>query len=390
MSTRPPLLSINLVCDALSAAYLGCYGNEWISTPALDRFAHEGITFDHVFSPLDVIPGGWRGASFDESVSRWREAGIKVVWFSDRAEATPPDDAESPALSDDGEHSLDRLLGSAFDWIEANPDQPAIIWIEIGLAPASWEPSAESLAAKLEGKDPVDPTGRLDGMVEENISVDDLDPLRDTYAARVEEFDRSLGEFLESLRELGVYDSALITLTADQGWPLGEHDAVGFARPWVNEERDHVPLLMRIPGGSSASRSPGLITTTDLAPTIDEFFGMTPDESLGGKSLAPLIRGEPVLIREYLISGLAEEEFAIRTQGWKLILPCGEAILQRPRQLYSKPEDRWEVNDMADQKHDIADHLELQLHRYLDALARDTIDTVPLPPLRKDILSPTE
>ena len=386
---RPPLLSINLVCDALSAAYLGCYGNEWLSTPALDRLAHEGMTFDHAFAPLDVLPGGWRGSSFDESLSRWQEAGVRTVLFSDRQESSTRG-VLSPALFEPGENSLDRMLGAAFDWIESHRDQDAIVWIEIGLAPSSWEPSPEKLTDKLEGKDPVDPTGSFRGVVEDNLSVDELDPLRNTYAARIEEFDQYLGKFFDSLRSLGLFDASIITVTADQGWPLGEHDVIGFAYPWVNEERDHIPLLIKVPGGSSAARSPGLITTTDLSPTLDEFFGLSPDESLGGKSLAPLIRGEPVLVREYLISGLADEEFAIRTQNWKLILPFGEAILRRPRQLYSKPEDRWEVNDLADQKPDVADHLELQLRRYLDALESDTLDTVPLPPLRKDILSPTE
>lgn len=390
MTTKPPLLSINLVCDALSAAYLGCYGNEWCATPALDRLAHEGITFDHVFTPLDVLPGGWRGASFDDSAARWQEAGIQCVWFSDEAEPSPPENVIAPPMDMEGGHSLERLLRSALEWIESNDEQPAIVWIAIGLAPSSWAPSAESLAARLEGSEPVDPMGQLDAMIEENLPVDSLDALRDTYAARVEELDRCIGEFFEELREADLFDGALISFTADQGWPLGEHDAVGFAKPWLNEERDHIPLVMKVPGGSQAARSPGLITTTDLGPTIDEFFGLVPDESLGGKSLAPLIRGEPVLIREYLISGLAEEEFSLRTQNWKLILPCGEALVDRPRQLYEKPEDRWEVNDLATLKTDIADHLELQLYRYLDALERQTIDVVPLPPLRKDILTPTD
>jgi len=386
---KPPLLSINLVCDALSAAYLGCFGNEWCATPALDRLAHEGMTFDHAFTPLDVIPGGWRGASFDESVARWQEAGIQCVWFSDEAESQPPEGVIVPEILEEGGHSLERMLHSALEWIESN-GEPAIVWIAIGLAPSSWGPPAEGLAARLEGSEPVDPMGQLDAMIEESLPVDSLDALRDTYAARIEELDRCLGEFFDELREAELFDSTLIAFTADQGWPLGEHDAVGFAKPWLHEERDHVPLVIRIPGGSQAARSPGLITTTDLGPTIDEFFGLEPDESLGGKSLLSLIRGEPVLIREYLIAGLAEVEFSLRTQNWKLILPCGEALVERPRQLYEKPEDRWEVNDLATLKPDIADHLELQLYRYLDALQRQTIDIVPLPPLRKDILTPTD
>src|ERR1700677_3303934 len=31
-------------------AYLGCYGNEWVATPNLDRFAAEGIVFDQHFA----------------------------------------------------------------------------------------------------------------------------------------------------------------------------------------------------------------------------------------------------------------------------------------------------------------------------------------------------
>ena len=47
--------AIVLVLDSLHLGYLGCYGNQWISTPNLDRLAARGVVFDHYFaSDLDV------------------------------------------------------------------------------------------------------------------------------------------------------------------------------------------------------------------------------------------------------------------------------------------------------------------------------------------------
>ena len=38
---------IVIVSDTFRRDHLGCYGNEWISTPNLDRFAEKSIVFDH-------------------------------------------------------------------------------------------------------------------------------------------------------------------------------------------------------------------------------------------------------------------------------------------------------------------------------------------------------
>src|SRR5262249_41668549 len=46
----------------LHLGYLGCYGNEWIETPHLDRFAAEGVVFDHhIPSCLGVQRAAWTG-----------------------------------------------------------------------------------------------------------------------------------------------------------------------------------------------------------------------------------------------------------------------------------------------------------------------------------------
>jgi hypothetical protein len=379
------MIAIIIHCDSISARYLGCYGNEWVQTPAIDRLAHEGMVFDHAFSPLDLLEGGARVQAFDAIAGELVAEGIRCGWGGTRLEARSPLEAEEiQSVSGEPSHFA-SLLRSAAGWLAEPTDQGHLLWIDVGLAPSGSAPDEDLLARYLEEKNPVDLLGEARGIVEESITVDELDALRDTYAARVAQLDRDLGSFFDELRRRELWEETLVVFSADEGWPLGEHEFVGFARSWIHNERDHVPLVIKMPGGSAGGRSPSLVTPADIGPTIEEALGFEPNESLDQRSLVPILLGEPTGAREYIVSGLNDEEYAIRTTPWKLILPVAERSDERPRQLYSKPEDRFEVNDLDPQKSDIADHLELQIWRYLDARRRGTIDS--LPPLRKDILS---
>ena len=50
---RPPNI-ILIVADDLGYAELGCYGQEWIKTPNIDRLAGEGIKFTQHYSGSPV------------------------------------------------------------------------------------------------------------------------------------------------------------------------------------------------------------------------------------------------------------------------------------------------------------------------------------------------
>src|SRR5947209_2976349 len=39
-----------IVVRGLNTGYLGCYGNAWVETPALDRLAAEGVVFDRHYA----------------------------------------------------------------------------------------------------------------------------------------------------------------------------------------------------------------------------------------------------------------------------------------------------------------------------------------------------
>ena len=79
--------------------------------------------------------------------------------------------------------------------------------------------------------------------------------------------------------------------------------------------------------------------------------------------------------------GMDVEEFAIRTHLWHLIVPVvADPDEPRSAELYRKPEDRWDQNNVIEQHPEVADQLELVARRFVEALGRDSLED--LAPLR--------
>src|SRR5262245_50767359 len=85
-----------LAVGGLHLGYVGCYGNDWVRTPALDRLAAEGVVFDlHFADSLGVAPPTWRTGRYH----------------------FPSPDAAGPASAD-----LDALLRAHGVGVHADPD----------------------------------------------------------------------------------------------------------------------------------------------------------------------------------------------------------------------------------------------------------------------------
>lgn len=80
---------------------------------------------------------------------------------------------------------------------------------------------------------------------EEEVDRDDVEQLRELYAASVEYVDRHLGRLLKTLEEEGVRDETLIVVTADHGENLGETDSMGRCR--FGHEASISDVLARVP-----------------------------------------------------------------------------------------------------------------------------------------------
>ena len=300
-----------------------------------------------------------------------------------------------------------RTIKSAIEWLDRRKSDatPFVLWLDLFSPHGPWDtpqPYRDQYAAAEPDEFEAGEEGDLveddddestleevrvlidvpGGAVGDVLTEEELLRLRRTYAGTVTMVDRWLGELFESLRKLGRLEDSLLVFTADQGEPLGEHGYVRRFRPWLYEELIHTPLIVRMPGAEhGGTRRQAIVQTVDLLPTILSALGLPPDDRAHGHDLLPVIRGELAKVRDYACMGMDVEEFAIRTHLWHLTVPV-EVDPDEPRapELYRKPEDRWDQNDVAAEHPDVTDQLELTLRRFVQAIARDAIDDVP--PLR--------
>src|SRR5205823_3811944 len=146
-------------------------------------------------------------------------------------------------------------------------------------------------------------------------------------------------------------------------------------RTWLHEEVLHLPLLVRWPGGAEPGlRLAGLTQPVDFLPTLLDLFGL-PLPEVHGYSLLPLLRGEKEAVRSYACAGLQigrAIEWALRSPDWAFLLPVQPEPGDPPRasQLYVKPDDRCEVNNVRQHHLELAEHLEQVLNGFVAATRR--------------------
>lgn len=399
-----PRNAICLVIDGLHAGYLGPYGNTWLSTPHWDRLASESILFDFAFidSPdlAKLCRSYWSGVHaacrdpaaggrWQTLASRLESAGINSILVTDDpAVAEHPlaqdfgellcvagrDAATVPPLADTIEETaLARFFGRVLGRIE-ELTEPFLMWVHCGTlgsvwdAPLSWRQAL--MDEELDDQEKPGTFGALGetappgGRLSSDFDPDELLVLRRAYAAQVQVLDACLGAFDQSLSDTGLVNRALVAVAGARGFPLGEHRRLGWTEIDLHEELIHLPWLMRFPDRLGASsRTPALVQPPDLAMTLATWFGMPgeADSESIGRDLAPLARGEVDELRDRVLIVASDQSRALRTPAWLLrrSAPATSAAVQV--ELFVKPDDRWEVNEVRDRCPAVAAELEERL-----------------------------
>jgi len=308
------------IADDASCRSFSAYGTKWVSTPAFDRVAGEGLRFDRAYTPNSkcapsraiVLTGrySWQldaaanhGAFYPEGYRTFMEALGRhgyFVGFTGKPWAPgdmgkidgKPRQLNGPAFNTlkttppaKGVSGTDYAANFA-DFLRQRPaGQPFCFWFGSHEPHRRYEPGS---GARL-GHKSIDAIDRVPPYWPDTPEVrnDMLD-----YAFEVECFDQQLGQMLKVLEQTGEMDNTIIVVTSDNGMPFPRSKGTNY------EISLHMPLAIRWPAGI---KEPGrkvedYVSFVDLAPTFLEVAGFKAGEvgmePTQGRSLLPILRDE--------------------------------------------------------------------------------------------------
>jgi N-acetylglucosamine-6-sulfatase len=113
---------------------------------------------------------------------------------------------------------------------------------------------------------------------------------------------------IDTLGSLHRLRNTYVIFTSDNGFFYGEHRLLG-GKFLAYEPSTHLPFLIRGPHIKAGTESGEIVGNIDVAPTILELAGVTPDKSLDGRSMTPFFK-DPELrtLRPYLFESFVETD----------------------------------------------------------------------------------
>jgi arylsulfatase A-like enzyme len=309
-----------IVSDTLRRDHLGCYGNPWIRTPYLDRFAADALVFDNAYiasfgtvpARRDIFTG-----RYTATYSVWAPLPRDEVVLADvlgRNGYMSMMVADTPHILENGYH-YDRgftgwewIRGQESDRWRTDPDMPAfpasldklrspeILKLHLRntqdwkleedhFAPRTMTEASRWLERNYGSRRPwllyvdtFDPHEPWDapkwyvdmydpGYEGEEItyplyqpvgflSEPELRHVRAMYAGNVTMVDRAVGRLLQRLEDTGKLDDTCVIFTSDHGFLHGEHGHMGKSKI-TDKGLSAVPLYEEIASIPMIVRLPG-------------------------------------------------------------------------------------------------------------------------------------
>ena len=342
--------------DELRAESVACYGNPVVKTPNMDRLAREGVRFSHCYVQNPVcgpsrcsLMTGWpvhvhghRSLYYflrpdEPNLFRYlKQNGYDVFWygkndllasqsFADSAtewgshpgRGRPSSGTRDPWPLDDP-HYYSFLYNEGgdrrdyADWgnvqagievLERQHDKPFCIFLPLSsphppyTAPQGFHNMYDP--AKLPQLRPIGLPNKPN-FYEAIRKSYHLDPLgedvfrkiQSVYLGKVSYTDWLLGELLEAIERTGHVNDTAVFLFSDHGDWAGDY---GLVEKWPSAMDDvltHIPLIVRLPGGSQGHVSQEIVELYDVMATSLELAGIEAGHTHFARSLAPQLHGE--------------------------------------------------------------------------------------------------
>ena len=174
------------------------------------------------------------------------------------------------------------------------------------------------------------------GPGQSTIDPREVEHYQSHYKAAVYTSDHQLGRMLYGLDQRGLLNDSVVVVFSDHG------ELVGDER--IGDSVFHVPLVVRIPTDAPPTRSDGLVSLTDLLPSLAGELGL----------VAPAgIDGVPLADRDVLIAA-AVTTWCVRDEDWELEVPRNDP----DNPVLRVPGTTVPIEDRPDEVAELAAHLE--------------------------------
>jgi N-sulfoglucosamine sulfohydrolase len=311
---RPNIL---LIVSEDHGPELGCYGDPIARTPAFDRLAAEGMRFEHahvvqagcspsraaIHTGLYAHQNGqiglatWGFRLYNEDIPNLprslKEAGYRTGIIGKlhiNPESAFPFDFKAMPSGNFARKDLAGYARHAGEFM-AKGNGPFFLAVNYPDAHSPWQRQVDGLPAE-----PIDPED-VEMLPYYGVDTPELREVLANHYNSIMRLDSLVGELLDTLKAHGKADNTLVIFISDHG-----PDIIRGKRT-VYEGGTRVPLIIRWPAGVDAGQvSRALVESTDLMPTLLEVSGAQPVPGLPGKSLLPILKGEPVEWRRFLFT----------------------------------------------------------------------------------------
>ena len=304
------------------------YGSKDVKTPAMERLARAGMTFERAFvaSPscapsraalLTGLMPARNGAEANHSKARpeikklpayLKALGYEVVSFGKVSHYRHTGDYGFDHFAHDTFHD-DMAIPNGIKWLrERKSDKPLCIFFGTNWPHVPWPDTSA-------GYDPEKLT-----VPASHVDTPRTREMRAKYYAAVSRMDQELGNVFDAATEV-LGPNTLFLFTADHGaqWPFGKwtlYDA-GIRTPLIAVWPEKI---------EAGARTGAMVSWIDILPTLVDVAGGTAPRDIDGKSFLAVMRGQQREHRDRIFTTHSSDpkmnvypSRSVRTGDWKYI-----------------------------------------------------------------------
>ena len=354
MHTRPNIVFI--LSDDQGPWAAGCYGNEEICTPAIDRIARTGMRFDNFFVATPVCSPSratfltgriasqhgvhdWiREGNMGQNVAAYLEGEIAYTdilaahgwicglsgkwhlghsqlvqhgfshWYTHQHGGGPYNDApmvrDGEPVTEPG-YVTTAITDDALAFIDghAGCDVPFYLSVHYTAPHSPWTGHPQDIVDGYDEcafascpQEEIHPWAVGHQLSESCLGKREM--LKGYFAA-VTAMDRDIGRILDKLEEKGLREDTLVVFVSDNGFSCGHHGFWGKGNgtypPNMYENSIKVPFVISQPGRGPAGNVEGaMVSAYDFMPTLLDYLGLPLPAgiNLPGESVLPLWLGQ--------------------------------------------------------------------------------------------------